>query len=93
MARPYHIENQRAVEKFGRLFREKGGVIQLMLPMAEVAGWVQRGLGGLVREAGLQLMMLIMEEEVRCLVGERRQQRLWTNVAGLLRRDRLPRHA
>jgi putative transposase len=73
VARPYHIENQRAVEKFRRLFSENPGVIQLMLPMAEVAGLLQQGLGELVREAGLQLMMLIMEEEVRCWVGERSQ--------------------
>ena len=73
MARPYHIENQRVVEKFCRLFSEKPGVIQLMLPMAEVAGLLQQGLGELVREAGLQLMMLIMEEEVKGLVGERSQ--------------------
>ena len=73
MARPYHIENQRAVEKFRHLFRQNPGVIQLMLPMAEVAGLLQQGLGELVREAGLQLMMLIMEEEVQRLVGERSQ--------------------
>jgi len=71
--KPYHIENQRAVEKFRRLFSENPGVIQLMLPMTEVAGLLQQGLGELVREAGLQLMMLIMEEEVRGLVGERSQ--------------------
>ncbi len=52
MARPYHIDNQRAVEKFRRLFSENPGVIQLMLPMGEVAGLLQQGLGELMREAG-----------------------------------------
>src|SRR5713101_2844720 len=42
--------------------------------MAEVVGLLQEGVGHLLREAGLSLMKLVMEEEVRHLAGERHQQ-------------------
>src|SRR6266516_1939513 len=37
-------------------------------------GWLRKGVGELVRQAGLQLMDLLMEEEVRELAGERSQR-------------------
>src|ERR1700704_493965 len=43
----------------------------MILPMAEMVGWLRKGVGELIRQAGLQLMELLMEEEVRELVGER----------------------
>jgi len=43
----------------------------LVLPLVETLGWLRRGVGELIRQAGLQLMQLMMEEEVRSLVGER----------------------
>jgi hypothetical protein len=46
----------------------------MMLPMAEMVGWLRKGVGELVRQGGLQLMELLMQEEVRELVGERSQQ-------------------
>jgi putative transposase len=39
--------------------------------MAEMVGWLRKGVGELVPQAGLQLMDLLMQEEVRDLVGER----------------------
>src|SRR5438477_5035479 len=48
--------------------------VQMMLPMAEMVGWLRKGVGELVRQAGLQLMELLMQEEVRGLVGERSQR-------------------
>ena len=45
--------------------------VQLVLPMAEMVGWLRKGVGELIRQAGLQLMEPMMEEEVRELVGER----------------------
>ena len=47
--------------------------MQMVLPMAEMVGWLRQGVGELIRQAGLQLMELLMEEEVRELVGERSQ--------------------
>jgi putative transposase len=46
----------------------------MMLPMAEIVGLLQQGVGHLLREAGLVLMSLVEEEEVRHLAGERHQQ-------------------
>src|ERR1039457_5903544 len=46
----------------------------VIFPMAEVVGLLQEGVGHLLREAGLTLMNLVMEEEVRHLAGERHQQ-------------------
>src|SRR5207237_6709916 len=37
-------------------------------------GWLQQSVGQLSREAGLALMSLVMEEEVRHLAGEPYQQ-------------------
>src|ERR1700752_2952276 len=48
--------------------------VQMLLPMAEMVGWLRKGVGELVRQAGLQLMDLLMQEEVRGLVGERSQR-------------------
>jgi transposase-like protein len=37
-------------------------------------GWLRKGVGELIRQAGLQLMDLLMQEEVRELAGERSQR-------------------
>jgi putative transposase len=42
--------------------------------MAGIVGLLQQGVGHLLREAGLALMGLVMEEEVRHVAGERHQQ-------------------
>jgi transposase-like protein len=47
--------------------------VQLVLPLANVVAMLQEGVGHLMREAGLQLMGLIMQEEARQLAGERHQ--------------------
>jgi transposase-like protein len=43
----------------------------MVLPLAEIVGLLQEGVGHLMREAGLLLMMGVMEEEVRHVVGAR----------------------
>src|SRR6266581_4096041 len=48
--------------------------VQMVLPMAEMVGWLRKGVGALIRQAGLQLMDLIMQEEVRELAGKRSEQ-------------------
>lgn len=72
MKKPYQIES-RAVKRLERMAAEGSPVVQLVLPMAETLGWLHRGVGELIRQAGLQIMQLMMEEEVRALVGERSQ--------------------
>ena len=75
MKKQYQIEQQRAVHQFRRLANEENPNIQMVLPMAEIVGLLQQGVGHLLREAGLALMSLVMEEEVRHLAGERHERR------------------
>src|SRR5436190_17946489 len=71
MKKPYQIESQRAVKQLEVMAAEGNPAVQMVLPMAEMVGWLRKGVGALIRQAGLQLMELLMEEEVRDLVGER----------------------
>ncbi len=73
MRKPYQIQSQRAVLKFRQWVAEQSPAVQLILPLANVVAMLQEGVGNLLREAGLQLMTLIMEEEARQLAGERHQ--------------------
>ena len=69
MQKPYQIDKQRAVREFQRFASEVNPTVQTILPLREVVGMLQEGVGHLMREAGLLLMMGIMEEEVRHVVG------------------------
>lgn len=74
MKRQYQIEQQRAVQQFRRIATEQNPNIQMILPLADIVGMLQQGVGNLLRETGLALMQTVMEEEVRHLAGERHQQ-------------------
>jgi len=74
MKKQYQIEQQRAVQQFRRIATEQNPNIQMILPLAEIVGMLQQGVGNLLRETGLALMQTVMEEEVRHLAGERHQQ-------------------
>jgi putative transposase len=74
MKKPYQIEAQRAVKQLETMAAEGNPAVQMVLPMAEMVGWLRKGVGELIRQAGLQLMDLLMQEEVRELVGERSQR-------------------
>lgn len=74
MKKQYQIEQQRAVQQFRRIAMEQNPNIQMILPLAEIVGLLQQGVGNLLRETGLALMQTVMEEEVRHLAGERHQQ-------------------
>jgi transposase-like protein len=71
MKKPYQIDAQRAVKQFEAMASEGNPAVQMVLPMAELVGWLRKGVGELIRQAGVQLMDLMMQEEVRELVGER----------------------
>ena len=71
MKKPYQIEAQRAVKQFEAMAADGNPAVQMVLPMAELVGWLRKGVGELIRQAGVQLMDLMMQEEVRELVGER----------------------
>ena len=74
MKKPYQIESQRAVKQLEAMAAEGNPAVQMVLPMAEMLGWLRQGVGELIRQAGLQLMDLLMQEEVRELAGERSQR-------------------
>ena len=74
MKKQYQIEQQRAVQQFRRIANEQNPSIQMILPLADIVGFLQQGVGNLLRETGLALMQTVMEEEVRHLAGERHQQ-------------------
>jgi len=71
MKKRYQIEAQRAVKQFEAMAADGNPAVQMVLPMADMVGWLRKGVGELIRQAGLQLMDLMMQEEVRELVGER----------------------
>jgi putative transposase len=70
MKKPYQIESQRAVKQLAEMAAEGNPAVQMVLPLAEMIGWLRKGVGELIRQAGLQLMDLMMQEEVRALAGE-----------------------
>lgn len=74
MKKPYQIESQRAVKQLEAMAVDGNAAVQMVLPMAEMVGWLRKGVGELIRQAGLQLMDLLMQEEVRELAGERSQR-------------------
>jgi len=74
MKKPYQIEAQRAIKQLDAMAANGDPAVQMMLPMAEMVGWLRKGVGELIRQAGLQLMDLLMQEEVRELAGERSQR-------------------
>ena len=84
MKKPYQIESQRAVKRLEEMADEGNPAVQMMLPMTEMVSWLRKGVGELVRQAGLQMMSLLMEEEVRGLAGERsRRGRSEPPIAGV----------
>jgi putative transposase len=74
MKKPYQIDAQRAVKQLETMATDGNPAVQMILPMAEMVGWLRKGVGELIRQAGLQVMELLMQEEVRELVGERSQR-------------------
>jgi hypothetical protein len=74
MKKPYQIEAQRAVKQLGEMAADGNPSVQMILPLAEMMGWLRQGVSELVRQAGLQLMDLMMQAEVEERVGKRGQQ-------------------
>ena len=75
MKKRYQIDRESAVRGFGRHAAESEQELQLNLPLKEVAAALQEGVGHLMRQAGLELMQLIMDNEVRSAAGERYERR------------------
>ena len=75
MKKRYQIDRERAVRRFRKQAEESEQELQLHLPLKEVAAALQEGVGHLMRQAGLELMQLIMDNEVRNTAGERYERR------------------
>ncbi len=75
MKKRYQIDREQAVRRFNKQAEESEQELQLHLPLKEVAAALQQGVGRLLRQAGLELMQLIMDNEVRQLAGGRYQRR------------------
>jgi transposase-like protein len=73
LKKPYQIESQRAVKRLEEMAAEGNPTVQMLLPMAQMVGWLKKGMSELVLRAGLELVGLLMDEEVNQLVGERSQ--------------------
>ena len=75
MKKRYQIDREKAVRRFQEEAAGGDREIQLHLPLREIAAALQDGVGALMRQAGLELMQLIMEDEVRQIAGVRCQRR------------------
>ena len=51
MKKPYQIEAQRAVKQLEAMAADGSPAVQMVLPMAEMVGWLRKGVGALI--AGL----------------------------------------
>jgi len=76
MKKPYQIEAERAVRQFEAMAENGNPAVQLVLPMIEAVGWLRKGVKELICQVGLQIMDVVMQEEVRALVGERSQPKV-----------------
>ena len=56
MKRQYQIDKQRAVQQFRRIAIQQNPNIQMILPLADIVGMFEQGVGNLLRETGLALM-------------------------------------
>lgn len=52
MKRRYQIEKQRVVNEFRQLATNQNPNVQMVLPMADIVGLLQQGVGHLLREQG-----------------------------------------
>ena len=90
MKKPYQIGSGRAVQRVRQWAEENNPVVQLMLPMVEILMLAKQGAGELLREAGLQLMLLAMAQEMEALTGARfqrspeRQAQRWSREDGFV---------
>jgi len=78
------------VQRLRRWAEENNPVVQLVLPMMEILTLAKQGAAELVREAGLQLILLAMAQEIESLTGGRyqrssdRQAQLWSRENGFV---------
>lgn len=88
MKRTYQVGQWKAIEKFRSHLALDPGVVQMVLPLAEVAQLLRHGVSQLLLEAEKRLLRMIMEDEVAWLIGERyagranRESHRWGRAPG-----------
>ena len=63
MKKKVDMQRQQAASRFQKQVETDDPGIQLALPIKQVVGWLQEGVGELLRQAGTQLMQLVMEDD------------------------------
>ena len=66
MKKPYQIEAQRAVRQLEEMATDGNPAVQMVLPMAEMVGWLRQGVGALIRQAGLRVIARSAGEGEAC---------------------------
>ena len=69
MKRTYQIEERKAIQRFRSHLTKDPGTIQLILPLAELAERMRRGVDQMLFDAEVELLQLIMQDEVGWLTG------------------------
>jgi hypothetical protein len=59
------------MQRFEPSLKDRESPVQLLLPAVEIAAAMREGVGELIRRAGLELISLLMEQEVKTVVGKR----------------------
>jgi len=74
MKKPYQIAAGRALQRVRQWAEEDNPTVQLVLPMVEILALAKRSAGELVREAGLRVILLAIQQEADALTGARHQR-------------------
>jgi len=81
------------MQRFEASLRENQEPVRVLLPSVEIALTMKHGIGAPIRQAGLQLMQLVVERHVEHMPGPRYQQaesragRRWGKEKGWCRID------
>ncbi len=88
MKRTYPIREWKAIEQFRSHLSNDPGTIQMVLSLAEIDQLLRQGVSQLLHEAEKRLLLMIMDDEVAWLTGDRhagrrdRELRRWGRVRG-----------
>ena len=89
MKKPYQIQAQRAVQPLEQMASEGNPAVQMILPMAEVVGWLREGVGkgwhsGDQRVRWVSSGLIVAERQFRRVMGYRQIPALVTAMDALV---------
>jgi hypothetical protein len=88
MKRTYPIRERKAIERFRPHLSKDPGTIQMVLSLADIAQLLRQGVSQLLHQAEKRLLLMITDDEVAWLTGDRhagrrdREARRWGRVRG-----------